>query len=97
MKEVQEIMMNPAAVLVDGVLLPHAEVVLVYSEPHYRLDDQGAVKSVRHLGSIRLGMSPARMRAFAKGLMGGADTLEREMAAATVTNAIKPGPAKEGE
>lgn len=93
MKEVQEIMMNPVAVLLDGVLMPHAEVVIVYSEPHYRLDEQGEIKSVRHLGSLRVGMSPGRMRAFAKGLLGAADTLERELAAATVTNAIKPKPA----
>lgn len=47
MKEVQEIMMNPAAVLLEGKLVPNGEVVLVYSEPHYRLNEKGEVSRLR--------------------------------------------------
>lgn len=79
MKEIIEIMMNPGAVLVDGKLEASAEIVVVFSEPHYRLQTGGEVLKEHHTGANRYAMSPKRMRQFAAGLLGAAETLEREI------------------
>lgn len=78
MKEVHDIAMNVCASVVEGQLLPQAEVIIIYTEPHYRVDGD-EMKQQRHTGSIRLMMGPKRMRAMAAGLISAADVVEQEI------------------
>jgi hypothetical protein len=84
MKELIEITANTAALVTeDGLLTASAEVILIWSEPHYKLAGDELVKE-RHTGTLRLGMSPERMRQFATGLINAATVIEAEVDAAVM-------------
>lgn len=93
MKEVHDVAMNVCAAVVDGKLLPQAEVIIIFTEPHYRVDGN-EMQVHRHTGSMRLMMGPKRMRSLAEGLMKAADEVERDLTAAVV-GAVKEAENKE--
>lgn len=86
MKEVHDVAMNVCAAVVEGKLVPQAEVVIIFTEPHYRVEGkEGRTKQERHVGAVRFMMGPKRMRQMAEGLMQAADVVEKDVAAAVLS------------
>lgn len=70
-----------------NVLTPYTEVILIYSEPHYRVDAGGTLIRERTVGDFRFCTSPDNLRRLANNLIEFADETDRQFE--EMTNAAK--------
>jgi hypothetical protein len=96
MKKIYSASMNPAPTLVEGKLVPGAEVNIMLTEPDYVIGRLGDMPSVRpKIEVCRFWADPHRLREMAKGFTEMADESEKLLAqgiAAAQTDAEPPSP-----
>lgn len=96
MKEFRAIAINPALLEEgDDKLVGFAEVIIVMSEPNYRVDDGGGLVRQRVMSEVRFGMGSKAMREFSAHLIEYADELDKLADRASLTPQ-KPPPIADG-
>ena len=73
----------------QGHLIPQAEVVLIMTEPAYRIDAGGVVKT-REVVATRFAASPAHLRQIAKAMLNIADQAEEALEKALLPQPQQP-------